>query len=243
MAAAVVDEKIKQKQFNDAMALYTSRTVYKRFGYLVALLNVTLQIVLVFQIVPLSIGIFSQLLAVICSCFITDFVNGLVHMYMDNNDSYHTVAGPLIANFHLHHKIPKYKVSPLPVVYFMETGSKVWLVGYLALVMVMLNVFQINPIAAYILVYVGILSSLAEVSHYLCHTSNSPITSSLMHCGLLLSKRHHGRHHLEDNVNYAFLNGWSDVILNPIAKYLYAGYKNTTDVHYVRYDGENTESR
>jgi hypothetical protein len=61
--------------------------------------------------------------------------------------------------------------------------------------------------------------------------------------GLLLSKRHHGRHHIEDNVNYAFLNGMSDPLINIIAKKLYPGYKSTTDLHYALYEGKGTKNR
>jgi sterol desaturase/sphingolipid hydroxylase (fatty acid hydroxylase superfamily) len=162
---------------------------------------------------------------------------------MDNNDNYDSLAGPLIANFHLHHKTPLYKKNPLIVVYFMETGSKVWLVGYLTSVVFMLYMLPINPIVAHVYVYTGILSSVAEVSHYLCHTSSMPLTQVLAKCGLLLSKRHHAHHHLEDNSNYAFLNGFSDPVLNVIAKRFYPGYKTTTDRHFACYDSGSADSR
>ncbi len=243
METHIVDEKLKQMQFNNAMASYSSRGLYKGFGYLVALANITLQAVLVYLVVPYSIGLFAQVLVIICAYLSTDFINGLTHMYMDHNDHYDSLAGPLIANFHLHHKIPKYKINPILIVYFVETGSKVWLVVYLAMVMALLCMFPVTPMLAYFLVYIGILSSLAEGSHYLCHTSNSRLTLIFSQYGLLLSKKHHARHHLEDNVNYAFLNGWSDQLLNLIAKQFYPGYKNTTDKHYAYYDALNTESR
>jgi len=243
MVTHIIDEKLKQMQFNAAMALYSSRGVYKGFGYLVALAIISSQAVLVYLVVPHSIGLCAQLLVFICAYLCTDFINGLTHMYMDHNDHYDSLAGPLIANFHLHHKIPKYKINPIVIVYFVETGSKLWLVVYIAMVMAILCMFPVNPMLAYFLVYVGILSSFAEVSHYLCHTSNSQLTLIFSKYGLLLSKKHHARHHLEDNVNYAFLNGWSDQLLNLIAKQFYPGYKNTTDRHYANYDTLNVESR
>ena len=243
METPIVDEKLKQMQFNAAMGLYSSRGVYKGFGYLVAIAIISSQAVLVCLVVPHSIGLFAQLLIFVCAYLCTDFINGLTHMYMDHNDHYDSLAGPLIANFHLHHKIPKYKINPILIVYFVETGSKLWLVVYLAIVMAVLCMFPVNPFLAYFLVYVGILSSIAEVSHYLCHTSNSRLTLIFSKYGLLLSKKHHARHHLEDNVNYAFLNGWSDQLLNQIAKQFYPGYKNTTDRHYANYDTLNAESR
>ncbi|MCX5856843.1 MAG: hypothetical protein NTZ57_02870 [Deltaproteobacteria bacterium] len=165
---------------------------------------------------------------------LTDFINGLVHMYMDNNDRYDSVAGPLIANFHMHHKIPRYKRNNLLLVYFNETGSKVWLVGYLLAVSLLLEV-GLDPVVLYILVYIGILSSFAEVSHYLCHTSPAKMSIFLGNIGILLSKRHHAEHHIEDNTSYAFLNGFTDPLLNLIAARFYKGYKQTTDLHYLQY--------
>ena len=119
----------KQKQFNAAMELYNSRKTYPLFGNVVSITNFSLQLYLLYRVAPLSIGITWQIAALIVAFLVTDFVNGLVHMYMDRNDDYESLAGPLIANFHLHHKTPQYKLNPLPVVYFNESGSKVWLAG------------------------------------------------------------------------------------------------------------------
>jgi hypothetical protein len=174
---------------------------------------------------------------------VTDFVNGLVHMYMDNNDRYKSWVGPLIANFHLHHKTPLYKKHNLLAVYFTESGSKIWLVGYLGLVVLLSASTALDPLLLSILTYVGILSSVAEVSHYLCHTSTSSISRFLASCGLLLSKRHHAKHHLQDNCGYAFLNGVTDPLLNLIAARLCDGYKQKTDLHYARYSGADGADR
>jgi len=129
------------------------------------------------------------------------------------------------------------------MVYFTETGSKVWLVGYLLLIVALQAMFQINGVVLYSLVYVGILSSVAEVSHYLCHSSTSPITAFLAKIGLLLSKRHHAQHHLRDNNGYAFLNGFTDPILDLIAAACCKGYKQQTDLHYAHYRATDMEAR
>ncbi len=219
------------------MERYNSGSGYKLFGTAVSIANVSLQLYLTYRIWPQSIGADRQFFSIILAYFITDFANGLVHMYMDNNDRYESPVGPLIANFHLHHKIPQYKKHNLLAVYFTETGSKVWLIGYLLSVLVLLSVPGISPVVSYTLLYIGILSSFAEVSHYLCHTSVSPLAGLLGNCGLLLSKRHHARHHLEDNKNYAFLNGLTDPLLNMIAAACCKGYKQNTDLHYAHYVG------
>jgi len=233
----------KQQQFNSAMDLYASRSIYRYFGIVVALSNVSLQVYLLFRILPLHVGVVWQLVSIVTAYLLADFINGLVHMYMDNNDRYGSLDGPLIANFHLHHKVPKYRKHNLLVVYVMESGSKVWLVGYLLLVAFLEGMFGIDPVVLHILVYIGILSSCAEVSHYLCHTSTSTMAGVLANCGLLLSKRHHARHHLRDNCSYAFLNGVSDPLLNLIAAACCKGYKQGSDLHFAGYVGVDTADR
>jgi hypothetical protein len=232
----------KQRQFNAAMAIYTTRVGYQLFGTGVAMANVSLQAWLLWRIWPLSIGAGYQLGVILVAWVLTDFINGLVHMYMDGNDAYDSLAGPLIANFHLHHQTPLYQKKFLPVVYFVESGAKIWLVPFLAAVALLTTIDGCSPLLLYLLVYIGILSSVAEVSHYLCHTSCSPVAMVLGNCGILLGKRHHGKHHLQDNVGYAFLNGLTDPLLNLIAARVAPGYKQYTDLHYAAYQGK-LESR
>jgi len=225
------------------MERYTSQSRYKVLGASVSIIDISLQAYLVYRIWPQSIGTGGLVLSFLVAYLTADFISGLVHMYMDNNDRYDSLAGPLIANFHLHHKIPQYKKNNLFIVYFIETGSKIWLVGYLLLILFMQGLFEVNAIVSYTLVYIGILSSVAEVAHYLCHSSTSAIARFLENIGLLLSKKHHARHHLQDNTNYAFLNGCTDPLLNRIAGACYKGYKHNTDLHYARYVGVDSETR
>ena len=164
-------------------------------------------------------------------------------MFMDNNDRYDSPAGPLIANFHLHHKVPQYKSYNLPAVYFIESGSKIWLAGYLLAVLLLCRGPGVDPVVLHLLLYTGILSSVAEVSHYLCHSSTSAVAGLLGNSGLLLSKRHHAKHHLQDNCNYAFLNGVSDPLLNMLASACCKGYKQNTDLHYSNYTDPDMDVR
>ena len=235
--------EIKQNQFNAAMDLYEKMNVYKLIGKTVSLANVSLQLYLVYLVLPLSIGWPLQLFSLFIAYVAADFLNGLVHMYMDNNGSYVSPAGPLIAAFHLHHMTPLYKKKNILLVYFDESGAKNWLVGYLLIAVFLVKTASIPPLIAFITVYVGILSSVAEVSHYSCHVMDAGITRYLRNAGLFLSKKHHASHHLEDNISYAFLNGLTDPLLNVIARMFFPGYKNTTDRHYAAYTGSGTANR
>ena len=233
----------KQIQFNAAMVRYQTLSRYQVFNRFISVANISLQILLLCLVWPHSIGVAWQIVSLVLAVIMTDFINGLVHMFMDNNDRYDSIFGPFIANFHLHHKVMQYTKRNLVVVYFNESGSKVWLVGYLFSVFLLLGLIGSFPVALHVLVYVGILSSAAEVSHYLCHSSDSALAMFLGDMKVLLPKRHHARHHLEDNRNYAFLNGFTDPLLNLLASAVYKGYKQTTDVHYAHYAVANTESR
>lgn len=231
--------ELKQKQFNAAMELYEGKKSYKLLGKVVSITNISLQIYILSQVLTLAIGFWWQIVSVITAYLIADFINGLVHLYMDANDHYDSLAGPLIANFHLHHRTPRYQANNLIVVYFNETGSKIWLVFYLMTIAVLFHLQYGNPVLLYTLTYVGILSSMAEVSHYLCHNSNSAVVMFLTRIKLLLPKREHARHHLEDNVSYTFLNGIANPLVDFIAKIFFAGYKNKTDLHYANYSASN----
>lgn len=224
---------VRQEQFLAALRLYETRPAYKAFGRLVATANVSLQVALLVLVWQQPIGPLLQVALLAAAWLAADFVNGLVHMVMDANDAYDSLAGPLIANFHLHHRNPRYARHPLPIVYFVESGSKIWLVVYLAAVLALLATGRLASPLAWFLVDVGILSSVAEVSHYLCHTSSSPLAHRLGEARILLSKHHHARHHREDNVSYAFLNGLTNPLLDVIAKHFSRGYRNTTDLHFA----------
>jgi len=233
----------KQKEFNAAMELYHSRKIYKLITTIVSVANTILQIYLLSRLWLKPIGMLWQLIALLTAYVVTDFVNGLVHMYMDNNDNYDSLAGPLIANFHLHHKTPQYRRDYLPAIYFKESGSKIWLVGYLLAVVTGQAQYSLNPVALHILVYIGILSSVAEVSHYLCHSSTSRPVLFLEGIGVLLSKKRHAVHHTADNTNYTFLNGFTDPLVNLIARICCKGYKQGSDQHFAHYTGANSGNR
>jgi len=219
------------------MELYNSRKGYAYFNKIVATINVSLQVLLLYLLSAIDLSTIGMISAFFLAYFLTDFINGLVHMIMDHEANYLAIYGPLEANFHLHHQTPMYTKRALPVVYFNETGAKIWLIAFLLATLTIVHFSWASPIVLHLLVYIGILSSVAEVSHYLCHTSESNVVKFLAGCGLLLSRKHHTPHHEQDNTNYAFLNGLSDPLLNWIAKSIYSGYKSTTDQHFADYKG------
>jgi len=233
----------RQAEFIAAMERYENKPIYRIIGRVTSVINVSLQALMLFMVAPITIGPIMQAVSLVTAFIAADFINGLVHMYMDNNDTYTSFTGPLIAAFHLHHKTPRYKTDSLVRIYFNETGSKVWLVPFLAASAVLTGFFEINTVAAYMLTYTGIFSSIAEVTHYRCHVPDTSLGKIFGSYGIFLSRKHHARHHMEDNINYAFLNGVTDPLLNLIAGKVCPGYKNTTDLHYNTYSGKGTDNR
>jgi hypothetical protein len=229
------DLEAKQQQFLRAMQRYERHAGYGRFNFAISVWNVGLQGCLLVLLFALPMAWHGHLLALLFACFIADFINGMVHLYMDHNHNYRSIAGPLIAAFHLHHDTLRYADKPIYKVYFNESGYKVWLAPYLLATMALLHFTATPPFLLGLMIYVGILSSLAEVSHFLCHNSDAPSTRVLQRIGLLVSVKHHERHHQHDNVNYAFLNGWSDPLINWLARRFCSGYSTTTDKHSALY--------
>ena len=232
---------LKRRQFAAAMVKFRSDAWYQHFGLMVSATNVSLQAILLLRLFWSPLGFGFQVLALAVGYLAADFLNGLVHLVMDGYEDYTSLAGPLVANFHLHHRTPRYTPHHLAAIYFLESGSKIWLVVFLGLTLAFSG--WLPAFALHLLVFTGVLSSVAEVSHYLCHTSNSRVAKVLAAGGLFLSKRHHAKHHQGDNTHYAFLNGFTDPLLNLIAKKYSRSYKRGTDQHYADFIDPSAESR
>ncbi len=242
--------KQKIEEYKSAINKYNNNIYYNKFGIIISILVIVLQMISIFNIYCSidsinTISIFELILILFISYFLTDFINGFIHLYMDNNDRYNSFVGPFIAAFHQHHRKPKYKSRAFYQVYFYETGAKLWLPIYLLIVIYLQYVVNITIYFSLCLTFIGILSSFAEVSHYWCHNSRKEniIINILQKYRILLSKEHHKHHHIQDNINYAFLNGTTDWLLNIIAKYFFNGYKNHTDLHVRSYHGKDTLNR
>jgi hypothetical protein len=233
----------KQRQFNAAMERYEQLRGYRALTMAVSFVNVSLQLVLAGLVLPQSIGLGRQLFTVVVAYALADFVNGWVHLYMDNSENYQSLTGPYFAAFHMHHRTPRYRQRALILVYYEEAGSKLWL-ACVEIVMV-LAIWRgvVTGMFAYLMLYFAVLSTVAEVSHYLCHKPPTRLGRLLGRLRLILPNAYHARHHREDNVQYAFLNGMSDPLLDRIARRFYSGYKTTTDLHYATYRGSDTKNR
>ncbi len=235
--------EIKQKEFNNSMDLYHTNFFYRNFNKFISLIILMLHFIIYIQITKMNFDFTISIFSFIIAYLVADFTGGLIHMYMDNNSSYLSVFGPFIAAFHLHHKKPTYKNRNILLVYYYESGSKYWLAIYYAILIgLRYKNFILDDVYLF-LFFIGFLSTVAEVSHYLCHNSKSKIVLFLQKYKILLSKKHHYLHHRKDNINYAFLNGISDPILNLLAEKIYKGYKENTDKHTTMYIGKNTDNR
>lgn len=233
----------KMIEYGKAMELYLKYPFYNKMWWLTSSLTVSFQILSVYLLFADIVWGFWVLPVIIISFLVTDLVNGAIHMFMDNNTNYTSTTGPFIAAFHLHHKFPKYKNKNILRIYFEETGQKYWLVFYMTGIFLLQINGGISGAIELLLVSFSIFSSFAEVSHFLCHNSRSKSVKMLQKLRILLPYEHHLEHHSRDNMNYAFLNGVSDPILNRVASFWFKGYKHHADLHSKAYKGPVTGNR
>ncbi|MFA7330001.1 MAG: fatty acid desaturase CarF family protein [Candidatus Delongbacteria bacterium] len=224
------DLQQKQREFRAALARLESRPVYRLLGWAVSGAVLAGQAALMGLSLQRPVGWPAGLLLLAAAWLLADLLGGLVHLIMDHHQRYTGFFGPLTAAFHLHHRTPRYQDQPLWRVYVHESGFKLWLPPFLALGLALAD--PLGPAGLRLWAWVGLLSSVAEVSHYLCHNSGARWARSLAAAGLLLPRREHARHHREDNVSYAFLNGWSNPLLDILARRGFPGYKQGTDRHF-----------
>lgn len=223
----------KQEQYREAMDKFEHHVVYRNLGMVVAGVIVLLQAVCL-AILPWGAATLGWIPLFLLAYVLADFVNGIIHMMMDNTDDYTSVIGPLVAAFHRHHHVPRYRDRPILVVFCAENGMKNWLAIYMVGLVSILN--HVPAAVAFTLLAFSLLSSAAELSHYLCHNSKHRFVRALQSARILLHPDHHRVHHESDNTHYAFLNGMTNPLVNFIAKRVCpAGYVTTTDAHSAPY--------
>jgi len=232
----------KQEEFNNAMYRYENSFIFRNINVVFSILIVSLQIYTIPILINSWQGKSKFLLSFIIAYILADMIGGFAHLFTDTNDNYSNyITGPLIAAFHLHHKKPKYKNNNICTVYFNENGPKVWLLIFIIIFLIMKKKGKINnKMIITVCILFSFLSSFAEVSHYLCHNSNNVIVKKLQKYRILLDPYIHKIHHTQDNINYTFLNGCTDFIVNYFAIKYFNGYKNNIDLHYLKYKGQTS---
>jgi sterol desaturase/sphingolipid hydroxylase (fatty acid hydroxylase superfamily) len=237
----------KISEFQDAMARYHGRQIFHNIELLVASLVMILQFLTTINLLihPPHLSPLDWAVTLMISYLLADFISGLAHLVGDNLTHYTSFFGPFIAAFHLHHQHMKYRERDLLAIYFYESGTKFWLVIYLLVLLIIQYHFSTPSTLQVCLVSIGILSSVAEVSHYLCHNAEPRhrVVTFLQRNRILLSKNHHRKHHMQDNINYAFLNGVTDPLINVISKRFFSGYQTHSDLHAASYIGPQSNNR
>lgn len=229
----VVDAKAKE--YHLAIEKYHAIAWYSRVEIFSSVVVVSLQVATLIKLFENYTGtnVIAMIATIIFAYIIADFISGIAHMIGDSNTHYTSIIGPFIAVFHLHHSRLIYKNKHPIKIYFYESGQKFWMILYLSALLIMQSYGAINFCSALFLVAIGILSSVAELSHFWCHNKAqcNIIVQYLQKYRILLSMKHHGFHHRNDNTHYAFLNGMTDPLVNLIAYHFCKGYKNHADLH------------
>lgn len=153
---------------------------------------------------------------------LTDFVNGIIHMIVDNLTYDKGDIGALITGFHTHHdkdngiiRDKKYKhIHP----FISNVGSKHWL----AILLYISLRIKLDERVHLGLFMFGVFSIFAEYSHYASHTiKDNSLINVLRRLGVMLKPDYHMIHH-DHGEYYAFLNGMTDPLINYISYVLYS---------------------
>lgn len=229
------NDDVKTKEYKVAIEKYNRMARYSRIEFCASVIIITLQIATTIKLFQHynATNIITIIITVFIAYSATDFINGFTHMIVDNSTNYTSIVGPFVAAFHLHHSKLIYQDKHPVKIYFFESGHKLWLVFYLLAVFTIQSCVNLNFCFNLFLVMIGLLSSVAELSHFWCHnvTQCNSLIRLLQKFRVLLSMKHHRLHHTSDNIHYAFLNGMTDYFLNIIAHYFFQGYKNRSDKH------------
>jgi len=143
--------------------------------------------------------------------YISDFVSGLLHIFLDDYKGENPYIKPHALGFQNHHKNPKeFTERPIFTV-FTETGQSVLL----------FNILNSYFLSFYFLIFTGLIN-IVQLSHYQAHCINhntfskpvSDVFIFLQKYGLILSTDSHSKHHQTYDNNFCILTGWANPLLN-----------------------------
>jgi ubiquitin-conjugating enzyme E2 variant len=144
-----------------------------------------------------------------------DFVSGVVHWAGDTWGTERTpvVGRRFVRPFRFHHAHP---LDMLKSNFFSTNGDNV--LGVLPFLLLAL-VLPLEPVgwlwAAVLAWAVGVFGMWTSQFHLWAHTKKPPLVArALQRCRLILSPRHHKRHHKSPfQTNYCITTGWCDPVL------------------------------
>ena len=176
----------------------------------------------IYMITQLYGNIFS-FIPILFGWYMADLSDGLLHIYADNRKIYK------ITNFHeevvysfqySHHVNPKSFINN--VIIFSCSGELfkiIYSFGFMFLL------YFLNY-SYYYKIFITTWSfgiMLGQVIHGFAHMNYNElniIIKILQKCKIILSNEKHNKHHIQVELNYAILNGWS----NPLINYLFIHY-------------------
>jgi hypothetical protein len=130
--------------------------------------------------------------------FVADFASSLYHLATDAGFNTKRIVGQFLK----HHNDPGSMTFDLEPV---MAGVPVSLIGLLWL--------------PWFFVPLGLFVSMAQIPHYYTHHKAPRIVSALQKCGIFLSVKAHEKHHgSPHDCNFSVVNGWSNPLVNWMAK-------------------------
>jgi hypothetical protein len=166
----------------------------------------------IFSFIPIFLGL-----------YISDLYFGIVHVYLDNRKIYK------ITNFHeelvysfqySHHITPKAFINN--VIIFSCSGEltiivTAWINTFLLYFLSHNNNYKL------ITTTMCLGSIFGQINHGFAHMNYNELSiliKFLQKCKIILTTEEHNKHHIEGQLNYGLVNGWS----NPLMNYLFIHY-------------------
>lgn len=164
-----------------------------------------------------QVPLWAHLPALLLAVALWDLSSGFIHWLFDILPTNHPILGHLAATFQLHHVEPRRFLE-----WSLWTNCKY---DHLAALPVIGALLLIHPPAFALEVgaIYTLLGSFSEWFHAFGHGAhaNRRVVRALQRAGVLLSPRHHGRHHAPPHtMNYCIFNGMCDPLLNRFAAWL-----------------------
>lgn len=166
----------------------------------------------------INYSLFENVYIFLFASIISDFISGLVHIYLDNSkvNYIETINDYFKIGFQIHHLFPNFQWTCYNK---FQPHYEANTIFFSNILISLINVFTYNSLVVYYVLY---LTLIMQMNHYWCHAliTKKPvpyIVYKLQDFGLLLYYKKHAKHHSTYDNSFCLLSGCCD----PIFDYLY----------------------
>jgi hypothetical protein len=152
-----------------------------------------------------------------CAVYVSDFISGLNHIYLDNSKVKYTetINDFLKIGFKVHHVYPTFQWSCYNNFQPYYEANTLFLFN---IIISIINVFTVNLLILHFVLY---LTLIMQMNHYWCHSIITKkkvpyIIYKLQDIGILLNYKTHSKHHKTYDNSFCLLTGWNNKLFDYI---------------------------